>query len=263
MTEFVCIGVPYWIGEHIETRTEVEAVRASGIAEEIGAGWVNIAPDFNAHPDPVVCVNLALAAAVAAHKDKVPLVFASDCISTLGVLKGLEHHNPALLWYDAHGDFNTPETTPSGFLGGMPLAALVGRGNQHWLEGIGLTPLDEQDVIITDARDLDPEEGEMLRQSTLTHWPEVRDLLDAPLPGKPLYIHIDTDVVNTTEMPAMNYPAPGGPSLAETAGTLARVSRDVQVVGLSFSLWNDTLEGAEKALQNTRHLVCTFSDSVR
>ncbi|MBN1285312.1 MAG: arginase family protein [Anaerolineae bacterium] len=260
MAKFVCIGVPYWIGERIEDRTEVASVQMSGIAEEIGAAWVNIAPDFGAHPDPVVCVNRALAATVAAHRDGIPIIFASDCVSALGALKGLESLKPAVLWYDAHGDFNTPATTPSGFLGGMPLAALVGRGNEHLMAGVGLAPTDERDVIVTDARDLDPEEGVMLRQSRLTHLPDVSDLLTAPLPDKPLYVHLDTDVVDCAEMPAMNYPAPGGPSLAQVAATLARVTREAQVVGLLFSLWNDTLAGAHEALEGTLRLVRAFAD---
>jgi hypothetical protein len=60
-------------------------------------------------------------------------------------------------------------------------------------------------------------------------------------------------------MPAMSYPAPGGPSLERTAATLARVARDANVVGVLFSLWNGALPGADKALQNTLHLVRAFT----
>lgn len=263
MTQYVCIGVPYWLGKRLEGRTEILSIKVSGIVQELGAEWVDITPDFATSADPVIAVNCSLAEVIATHRDRTPLIFASDCTSALGALKGLEHHNPAVLWYDAHGDFNTPETTPSGFLGGMPLAALVGRGNDHLMQGVGLTPLAESDVIISDARDLDPEESVMLRQSKVRHLSNVSDLLTTVLPAKPLYVHMDVDVVDPSEMPAMNYPAPGGPSLEQVAATLARVAREGRVAGILFSLWDDTMDGAGKALDSTLRLVRACTDHGR
>lgn len=255
MKPYLFVGVPYWLGELKPERTEVRAIKNSGIVEELNASWVDLAPDFSASSDPVIAVNRALAQAVQAHPDHFPVILAADCTSCLGAVKGLENQQPAVLWYDAHGDFNTPETTPSGFLGGMPLAALVGRGNEHLLEGVGLPPLDEQRIIITDARDLDLEEGVNLRASAVTLLPKVSDLLSHPLPDRPLYVHFDTDVVDSSEMPAMSYPTAGGPSLAETEATLKRVMRDGNVAGVLFSLWNDALPGAGIALQGTLRLI--------
>ena len=125
---YLCIGVPYALGQ-FKTESSIEALKASGIAEELGAAWVDLEPDFAVHENPVVAVNRALAEVIAAHPDETPLIFAQDCTSVWGTLKGLAAQSPAILWYDAHGDFNTPETSPSGYLGGMPLAAVVGRGN--------------------------------------------------------------------------------------------------------------------------------------
>ena len=209
MSKTICIGVPYYLGEKKSDRTEVQTLRATGIAEELNAEWVEIEPDFQASDDPVVAVNRALAVTIQANPDKVPVVFANDCTSCLGMVKGLEKRAPAVLWYDSHGDFNTPETTPSGFLGGMPLAALVGRGNQHLMRGIDLEPIAESDVIVSDGRNLDPEEGIMLRQSQVTIYETLQALNTAALPEKPLYIHFDTDVVDCEDMPAMSYPRAG------------------------------------------------------
>ena len=117
MPNYICIGVPYYLGEARAERGEVEALRRSGIATELGAEWLTIAPDFAGADDPVVAVNRALAQAIQAHANKTPVVFANDCTSCLGMMKGLEAKSPAILWYDSHGDFNTPETTPSGFPG--------------------------------------------------------------------------------------------------------------------------------------------------
>jgi arginase len=86
-----------------------------------------------------------------------PVSIAGDCCTAIGMLAGLQRAglNPVLIWFDAHGDFNTRETTPSGFLGGMPLAMLTGRGDQTMLKALGLKPISDDRVVLTDARDLD------------------------------------------------------------------------------------------------------------
>ncbi len=258
MPKYICIGAPYYLGESKPDRREVDALRRSGIAEELDAEWVDIEPDFSAADDPVVAVNRALAAAIRANLDKVPVVFANDCTSCLGMVKGLIPKSPVILWYDSHGDFNTPETSPSGFLGGMPLAALVGRGNQHLMRGVDLPPIPETDVIITDVRNLDPEEGDMLRSSDVTIHETLDSLRLWDLPDRPLYIHFDTDVVDCDEMPAMSYPEPNGPTLDECILSLERVLAQGNIAAILFSLWNETLEGGDQAMAATRKLILTL-----
>ena len=76
MKKYICIGVPYYLGESKPERNEVEALRQSGIADELSAEWLEIEPDFATADDPVVAVNRALAATVQQHPDKIPVVFA-------------------------------------------------------------------------------------------------------------------------------------------------------------------------------------------
>jgi arginase len=262
MTNFICIGVPYYIGDRFEERTEVEAIEKSGFAAEIGAEWVTIAPDFEAAPDKLTAVNRALAEVIKAHSNWLPIVFASDCIASLGLLKGVEPKKPVVVWYDAHGDFNTDETSPSGFLGGMPLAWLVGDGNQQYMQGVDLVPVPQTDVIMIDGRDLDPGEDVRLENSQVAYLKDVNDLLTHPLPAKPLHLHIDTDVVDIKELPGMNYPAPDGPSLAEVNATLKRLATEGDVVGLSFSLWNDSLPTEGKSLAGVLGMARTVVDAM-
>lgn len=175
---------------------------------------------------------------------KRPVSIAGDCCAAIGVLAGLQRAgvDPVLVWLDAHGDFNTWQTTPSGFLGGMPLAMLVGRGEQTLLKALALAPLAEDRVILTDARDLDPGEKLLVEAAGITHLPDVADLLDLTLPQGPLYVHIDTDILNPAEAPAMNYPAAGGPS----AGGLLQVMKHLNQAGnpaaVSMSTWNPELD---------------------
>lgn len=262
MTDFICFGVPYFIGEKINARTEVEDIRTSGIVELLGAEWIEITPHFKNATNEVIAVNRALSSAVSAASGKLPLVFAADCVSAIGTLKGLNLDDVAVVWYDAHGDFNTPATTPSGFLGGMPLAMLVGRGDQSILTEVGLLPVAEDNVLICDARDLDPLESVALQESAVTHLTHVNQLLSYPLPNKPLYIHLDVDIINTEEMPANSYPAAGGPTLAEVAETVKRIAREGDVRGVLFSLWNGALATDRRSLDSTLTLVRAFQQGI-
>ena len=175
---------------------------------------------------------------------KQPVSIAGDCCTTLGILAGLQRAgcDPTLIWFDAHGDFNTWETTPSGFLGGMPLAMLVGRGEQTMLTAQKLTPLAEDRVILTDARDLDPEEKQLIEEADVIHLPDVKSLLNATLPDGPLYIHIDMDIINPANAPAMNYLAAGGPSADELQIIMKHLRRTEKIAAVSVSTWNPKMD---------------------
>ena len=180
----------------------------------------------------------------AVHSGERPVSIAGDCCTTIGVLAGLQKAgmNPTLIWFDAHGDFNTWETTPSGFLGGMPLAMLVGLGEQTMAQGLGLETLPEPQVILTDARDLDPGEAAAVEASAVKHLPDVADLLEMPLPPGPLYVHFDVDVLDTAELPAVSYPASGGPSAAVLGRVFDRLAASGQVAAVSVSCWNPEMD---------------------
>jgi arginase len=173
-----------------------------------------------------------------------PVSIAGDCLSAIGVLAGLQRSglDPVLIWCDAHGDFNTGETTPSGFLGGMPLAMIAGRGEKTITRAAGLEPLAEDRIILTDARDLDPGERASLRNSAVTHLQDPKDLLSRPLPEMPLYIHIDTDIITAGEAPAQNYPVPGGPSAADLRSIFLELAKKHRVAAVSVSCWNPDLD---------------------
>ncbi len=264
MPQFVCIAVPQFIGQTIDGRTEVTDLKTSGFVERLHAKWETIHPYYDAYDSPVTAVNAALAETIATNSSRFPIVLAADCVSALGMVKGLSHtqDDVGVVWYDAHGDFNTPETTPSGFLGGMPLAALVGRGNQHLLEGIGLQPIPEARVTITDVRDLDPEEGGNLEASQITVYTNVNDLLNAPLPDHPVYVHLDVDIVDPQYMPALGYPAPNGPTPEQVAATLKRLAQSGKTVGLLVSLWNGDKATDDTPLQNTLKMIEAFLEGL-
>jgi arginase len=173
-----------------------------------------------------------------------PVSIAGDCCATIGVTAGIQRADleHVLVWFDAHGDFNTWETSPSGFLGGMPLAMLVGRGEQTMLEALQMKALLEESVVFTDGRDLDPPERVAMEESNLVHLKDVNDLLTYELPDLPLHIHFDTDILSPETAPAMNYLAPGGPDLEQLKVIFRHLAKRARIIAVSLSSWNPDLD---------------------
>ena len=191
--------------------------------------------------------------------DEEPVLYCGDCCAIAGVIGGLQRRgiHPVLVFFDAHGDFNTWETTPSEFIGGMPLAMVTGRGDQTIVDACAVTPLADRDVFLVDGRDLDPEESEMLARSEVTIVP-VPEIAAAVPPDRPLYVHVDIDVVDPVDVPAVGYPAPGGPSTAAVAEAVAELKAAGNVVAFSLTTWNPALEGAAVAAAAGRRIAAPF-----
>lgn len=183
------------------------------------------------------------AAGALARGDR-PISIAGDCCTPLGMLAGLQRGglDPVLVWLDAHGDFNTWETSPSGFLGGMPLAMLVGRGEQTMVRAVGLQLLAEERVILSDGRDLDPGERQLLASSGVQHLIHPHDLLTHPLMTQPLYLHFDMDMINPDDAPAMSYRTPGGPSAAELRSVFRALAHSGRIAAVSVATWSPELD---------------------
>ena len=189
------------------------------------------------------------------------LVYSGDCLSVIGVLAGLQRKgiDPLLYWFDAHGDFHTWETTSSSFLGGMPLAMLTGRGEQTIVEATGLRPLSDNRIVLVDARDLDRGEDVAVTKSDMTVM-TVEEVATSPPPPGPIYVHVDVDVVEPSDLPAINYPSPGGPSADAVRSAVANLAASGRVVAASVSSWNPALPGADRAATVTCSIMGVFED---
>ena len=213
-----------------------------------GDDWVVNTPPLPAGElqDRVSCLHRPLADFVhdTVAAGRRPVSFCGDCCSAIAVLAGLQRASvaPTLIWFDAHGDFNTWETSPSGFLGGMPLAMIAGRGEQRMAAAVDLATQPEARIVLTDARDLDPEEAVALAASKVVHLPDIGALLAGPLPEGPLYVHFDCDVIDAGEAPAQNYPAPGGPATAQIQAVFHRLAASGQLAAVSLCAWNPDLD---------------------
>lgn len=203
----------------------------------------------------------AVAGAVRAGRR--PVSIAGDCMAPIGVLAGLQEAGviPTLFWFDAHGDFNTWETSPSGFIVGMPLAQIVGRGDQHLLEETGLKPFPERRVILAGVRDFDPGEDEAVAASEVTNVERVTDLLSGDLPDGPLYVHVDADILDPTVAPAMYFRSPGGPDPDMLRRVFERLAATGRLVAASISTWAPELDHDGRSRAASLELLAGLVDS--
>ena len=162
-----------------------------------------------------------------------PVMTASDCSICMTTLPAVRRHHPdvRVLWLDAHPDFNTPDTTTSGYLGGMGLAAACGR----WPSGLinAADAIDPARVTLCGVRDVDPGERAELE---LAGVPGVARASEVPalLAGAPVYVHLDLDVLDPDFFPAQ-FPVPHGLSPAGLRTLLAEVARATEVVGVEIT----------------------------
>lgn len=158
-----------------------------------------------------------------------PVVLAGNCVSAVGTLAGLGPEPVGVLWFDAHGDFNTSETTTGGFLDGMALAIATGYCWRPLAGTIaGFRPVSERRVTLVGTRDLDPAEAGRLRESgiAVVEPAAVAERLPARLAalrseGTGVYLHVDLDVLDPGEGRANGYAVPGGLTLPGLVAALA------------------------------------------
>jgi arginase len=165
------------------------------------------------------------------------LILGGECSETVGAMAGLTEAyggKPGMLWLDAHGDFNVPGTSPSGYIGGMCLAMACGMASGLDL-GIGQEPppLAGERLVHVGSRALDPPEVAAFNSSPAKLFPaqqvksigaaEVAEEAARHLDNRSEWIacHLDVDVIDPALIPSVNYPEPGGLTLEETSIIIA------------------------------------------
>ena len=178
---------------------------------------------------------------------RVPVLAAADCSISVTTLPAALRHRPdaMVLWLDAHGDYNTPDTSGSGYLGGMCLAAACG----EWEAGLGDTIAPER-VVLAGIRDLDSGERALLERSAATvigaSVVETLVAVKNALDGGPVFIHLDLDVLDPEEFPAA-VPAPGGLSSDKLYDLMEAVADESELVGLEVTAFEAPEDEDERA----------------
>ncbi|MBB4931971.1 arginase [Lipingzhangella halophila] len=180
------------------------------------------------------------------------LTLGGDCLSDLAAVEHLasRHNDLVVYWVDAHGDLNTPASSPSGRAHGMALRLLLGEGHPR-LRGGG-PGLPASRVTLVGTRDLDPGEQTYIRSAGVARVDPAELTGAAPHPpNTPAYVHLDMDVCDPAELPAVSCPAPGGPSVATVARALGTIAEHHDVVGVGVCEYVPVIEhdtGAVAAL---------------
>ncbi len=246
------------------------AYAASGAFETFGEPSVGEPrfPEARRTADPIANLGIIggeIAADVARgrHAGQPVLVVGGTCAAVPGVVGGLQDaHGPAarigLVWFDAHGDFNTPQTTLSGMLGGMPVAVCAGLAHPAWREGSRVAaPLPADRILMVDVRNLDRAEADLIHAVGIE--------VAAPAPGFPgidleravadladrcdiIYLHVDADILDERFMPNHPTKEPNGPDITQVLAALDTVLATGKVAAFALvSVWADG-DGGDVAL---------------
>ena len=248
--------LPWHLTDHLADGLNVtsasDTVVIAGRPGTTGSPWADLVGVYAGLRD-------AVAAAVTP-----PVVLSGDCVASLAVIAGVQRRGirAGLVWFDAHGDFHTEQTTTSGYLGGMPLAKAAGRGDMTLPAALGLATLPEESVVLVDGRDLDPPEVTALASSRVLRC-SVADLDRAALPAGPLIVHVDLDVLDPGALTGLRFPAPDGPSLRDVADSIATVARHREIAALDIAATWFPAEADRKQTDAAVHAVLTAAGTSR
>jgi len=211
------------------------------------------------------CRRLALAVEKAAGQGKLPLVLGGDHSVAIGTIAGMSRHfrrkkqKTGVIWIDAHADMNTPETSPSGNVHGMPLACCTGLGPEELAGLLGYTPkVDPNHVVLVGVRDIDQLEREHVRNSgvrafTMRHIDErgMRAVMEEAIriAGEGtagIHLSLDMDFLDPREAPGVGTPIRGGGTYRETHLAMEMICDSGRMTSMEVVEVNPVLDVANR-----------------
>jgi arginase len=258
-----------------------DAIVAAGAAERLRAHGpvretvVGVEPEFAA--EIATGFDLARATAFAVRtalgRGSLPVVLAGNCLTSLGILAALPTPGTGVVWLDAHGDLNTPETTASGFLDGMALSVALGRCWEGMARRIdGFEPMPPENVLLVGARDLDPAEREYLdRARILVLTPDAaRDRHErawrlAALASRVsrIYLHVDLDVHDPSAGRANSYAAPGGLDADEVRALVREAALHLPIAAAALTAYDPSCDADGRMLSTALDLLDVIVESAQ
>jgi arginase len=193
---------------------------------------------------------------------EVPLVLSGNCNTSVGTLSGADSEGMGVVWFDAHGEFNTPETTTTGFIDGMGLAIAVGHCWKAMARGVpGFSAVPEENVVIAGVREVDPAEQERLDASKIAVVGADRmekqglgalaTALDAlKTRVDRVYVHLDLDVLDAGKVGKANeFAVEGGPNAEELQAPLGMVRERFEVAAIGIASYDPTFDADGRVLR--------------
>ncbi len=272
MSKVGLIGIPYnvgWRGPGVDEGAR--ALRDAGLVDELkkvvsevvdyGDIEVRLPPRDDSNPKLLnpkqveeVCKFLAAKVHSTLQRGYFPLIIGGEDSVLMGIIEGFQRAlgpRIGLIYMDAHGDFNTPETTPSGLIGGMDVAITAGRGPKELVEMFGNSPLlREENIVLYGTRELDTMEKMALAESKVRVYTRERIrevgvenavekiLHDLEPWCNSVYVHVDLDVLDETEMSAQALPVRDGLSMSEFQKTLQALVKSGKLCGMAIMVFN-------------------------
>jgi len=275
MDKLTLMGLPiYSLTKYRGMGEAVGALRSAGMAETLAKSATHFTdlgnlplsritedrgpPNLKNFPQFLRDMGAAQVLASKVGPDDFVFCLGGECTLVTGTLAGFKGRfkgKPGMLWVDAHGDFNTPETTASGFLGGMPLAFACGRGprlNQNIENARPL--LEEENVVHLASRALDPLESRAMSSSPMKLYPastvhkegasKIATQAAAYLSDHSDWItcHLDVDSIDPTIVPAVNYPEPAGLTLEEIRTVVKALQTTGKLKVFNLTAYNPTFD---------------------
>ena len=218
-----------------------------------------------------VCEAVYRAGHDAVAQGYLPLFMGGDHSLAIGSVGGVNHHRPAgLIWIDAHGDFNTPETTLSGNIHGMCVAALLGDGYPE-LVNVGRpgAKLKAADVVMIGIRELDPQERVRLKESGITVYTMrdidergmgrvAREALDKLGHLERLHVSLDMDGLDPMEVPGVGTTSPGGLTYRESQLLMEIIADSRRLAALDIVEINPILDQRNQTARTAVELVASL-----
>jgi arginase len=240
MSDVRLIQVPWYLGrEHPEL-----SLGPGVLAEAIGGETAVVSgpeprPVPNEIADSFEVIRSVRTAVDEAVKDgRFPLVLAVNCFTSLGTVGGVGR-DVGVVWFDAHGDFHTPDSTPTGFLDGMGLAMLTGDGWGEMRAGLRTVPA--ENALLVAGRDLEPTEIERveaseLRRADANTLEDALDELSARVDA--VYVHIDLDVIDPSVARANVLSVEGGPDTEQLEQALEAISNRLEIAAAALTAYD-------------------------
>ncbi len=273
LTALHVIGVRYHNSEldvgdarSLDAYLQHDVYTAAGVPHTYVEPRINDTERTDDEPANLGLIGGAIAAEVAAGRraGAAILMTGGNCCHITGVVGGLQaaHGVDArigLVWFDAHGDFNTPKTTRSGMLGGMPVAVAAGLALPQWRIASGIVaPLPTERILMVDVRNLDPAEEQLIRATDVQiarvalGFKGDLDLAEAvaalAAQVDVIYFHIDSDILDLSLVPNHGTGEPDGPDMTQVCAAIDTVMATGKVGAYAVvSVYGQATEGTQHA----------------
>lgn len=220
-----------------------------------------------------MCKQLAAAVKDAVEARELPVVLAGGCDASKGVLSGFDHRGCGVVWFDAHADFNTPDSTVTGYFPGMSMAVITGHCYRRAWSRLGnAEPIPEQNVLMLGVRQVDPAEQERLQASAIqvigwnagTPQGNIQASLNR-LAGRvrDIYLHIDMDALDPEVAPGVvDEPVPGGLTREQLEESLHLVAERFQVRAAALATYNPDRDHDDRTLDTVLHILEVLGSSL-